>query len=348
MKNIAIFQTDLNIGGIQKSLINLLNNIDYSKCNIDLYLFNDDNLYIKEIPDEVNVIYLRGHEFNKYIYFNILNKFYKNKINKEYDIAIDYNSYSMDTALSCINCKSKKKVMYIHNDVRIKMKEEYKYRILHHFFKKKYKYFNTFVGVSKSVLETFIEVNKINNMEYYVIPNIINTDEIFDLKDDEVDISIDKTKYNLCSTGRLVHQKGFDILLVYINKLIKYRKDFHLYLIGDGPLKKDLSKMIKDLDIENYVTLCGYKKNPYSIMNQMDGFVLTSRYEGQGMVFLEAKALGLDIVMPKHLEQYVDGIKGTNDIIKSLCDLKKHSKKYNSLKEYNEKSIDEFNKMINL
>ena len=38
MKKIAIFQTDLNFGGIQKSLINLLNNIDYKKYEIDLYL----------------------------------------------------------------------------------------------------------------------------------------------------------------------------------------------------------------------------------------------------------------------------------------------------------------------
>ena len=104
--------------------------------------------------------------------------------------------------------------------------------------------------------------------------------------------------------------------------------------------------MISDLDIKDYVTILGYKKNPFAIMNKMDGFILTSRYEGQGMVFLEAKALGLDIVMPKHLEKYVDDIEGTDDIISTITNLKKHKKEYDDLKEYNDKSIKEFNDMI--
>lgn len=345
MKNIAIFQTDLNIGGIEKSLINLLNNIDYTKYNIDLYLFNKNNLFINDIPKQVNVIYLKSKRYNRFIYFNILNKLYKNKIIKEYDVSIDYNSYSMDTALACLNCKSKKKVIYVHNDIKIKLHEEYKYRILYHFFKEKYKYFDEIVGVSKSVIDTFKEVTGLKDKKYFVIPNIINTKEIFDKKDDYIEFSIDENKYNLCTSGRLVHQKGFDLLLLYISELTKYRKDFHLYMIGDGPLREDLIKMINKLNINSYVTLCGYKKNPYAIMNKMDGFILTSRYEGQGMVFLEAKALGLDIVMPKHLEKYIDDIKGTNDIVDALNKLKKHSKKLNSLDKYNNKSIKEFYKL---
>ena len=345
MRNIAIFQTDLNIGGIEKSLINLLNNLDYKKYNVDLYLYNRNNLYVDDIPSNVNIIYMKGHKLTKLVYFSILKLFYKNKITKKYDIAIDYNSYSMDTALGCILCNSKKKVLYIHNDIKIKLKEEFKYRVLHHFFKSKYKYYTTFVGVSKSVLDTFKELNNLSNKEYHVIPNLINTKEIFDKKDDDIDIAIDSKKYNLCSVGRLVHQKGFDILLTYIKEATKYRKDFHLYIVGDGPLKESLSNMIKDLDINDYVTILGYKKNPYAIMDKMDGFILTSRYEGQGMVFLEAKALGLDIVMPKHLEKYVDDINGTDDIIGTITNLKKHKKTYDDLKEYNNRSIKEFEKI---
>ena len=202
------------------------------------------------------------------------------------------------------------------------------------------------MGVSKSVIETFKEISGLKDKKYFVIPNIIDTKEIFDKKDDYIEFSIDENKYNLCTSGRLVHQKGFDILLLYISELTKYRDDFHLYMIGDGPLREDLTKMIDKLKLKDYVTLCGYKKNPYAIMNKMDGFILTSRYEGQGMVFLEAKALGLDIVMPKNLEKYVDNIKGTDDIVDSLNKLKKHSKKLDSLEKYNNKSIKEFDKLV--
>lgn len=347
MKKIAFFQVDLNIGGIQKSLVNLLNNLDYKKYEVDLYLFEKENIFIDDIPKNVNVNYLeKGSSVNKLIYFNILQRRYVSKIDKVYDVAIDFNSYSMDTALACINCPARKRVTYVHNDIKIKLKEEPKYRILHHFFKSKYKYFDVIVGVSKACIDTFKEVHGNLDKDYYVIPNIINTKEIFDRSLDVSGIKVSKDVYNLCSAGRLVHQKGYDILLMYISELIKYRTDFHLYIIGDGPDREALEKQLFDLKLSNFVTLCGYRSNPYSIMNEMDGFVLTSRYEGQGMVFLEAKALGLDIVMPKHLEKYVDDIKGTDDVIAAMIDLKRTKKKRDDLEKYNSKSLETFYSII--
>lgn len=347
MKKIAIFQTDLNIGGIQKSLVNLLNNIDCDKYEVDVYLFEKENVFIDDLPINVNIKYLdKGSKFNKFIYFNLLNMRYTSQVNKEYDVAIDFNSYSMDTALACINCNAKKKVCYIHNDIKIKLKEEPKYRILHHFFKNKYKYYDALVGVSGACVDTFEEVHGGLGKKYYVIPNLINTDEIFTKAKVECPIKVSSDVYNLCSVGRIVHQKGFDILLMYIAELIKYRTDFHLYIVGDGPDRDNIEKQLLDLKLSNFVTLCGYQKNPFSIMNEMDGFVLTSRYEGQGMVFLEAKALGLDIVMPSRLEKYVDDINGTDDIVNALNTLKKGKKKRDDLSEYNKKSLDVFYDMI--
>ena len=54
-------------------------------------------------------------------------------LNKEYDLAIDFDSYQMHTAIGALKCKSKKKAIWIHNDIQIKIKEEFKYRILHFF-----------------------------------------------------------------------------------------------------------------------------------------------------------------------------------------------------------------------
>lgn len=54
-KKIAIFQYDLNVGGIQKSLLNLLNNIDVDKYQIDLFLFSNVNFFEKEIPSSINI-----------------------------------------------------------------------------------------------------------------------------------------------------------------------------------------------------------------------------------------------------------------------------------------------------
>lgn len=347
MKKIAIFQTDLGYGGIQKSVINLLNNIDYNKYEVDLYLFSHKNIYLESLPKMVNVYYKKKLPYiTRFVDFELLNKNYTNTIEKEYDVAIDFNSYSMDTALACLKVSAKKRVIWIHNDIKIKLQEEGKYRVLYHFFNKKYKYFDAYVAVSKGALDSFKEYHKYKSRTYLVIPNMINVDEILELKDAQDNIIIDDKKYNLCSIGRLTHQKGFDILLDNVKNLVEKNFDFHLYIIGYGPKKKQLKKQIDCLQLNNYVTLLGAKKNVYSILNKMDGFVLTSRYEGQGMVFLEAKVLGLDIVMPKHLEKYIDGIIGTNDIVKSILKLKKHEKKYDYLKSYNNDIIKKINNLL--
>ena len=73
MKRIAIFQVDLAVGGIQRSLINLLNSIDYSKLYVDLYLFTNDKFYEESLPKEVNITYLNKlNKINKIVPFSIL------------------------------------------------------------------------------------------------------------------------------------------------------------------------------------------------------------------------------------------------------------------------------------
>ena len=61
--------------------------------------------------------------------------------------------------------------------------------------------------------------------------------------------------------------------------------------------------------MNEFITLLGNQPNPFKYLKLMDGFVLTSRYEGQGMVLWEAKALGLEIFMSKNLEKYNDGLR---------------------------------------
>ena len=348
MKNIAIFSNDLSVGGIQKSLSNLLNNINLNKYKIDLYLMKKNNFYEANIPSKIKVHYLKpSNKIHVFLPFWVNKKIYKYEgERKKYDVAIDFDGYQQMTSINVLKSDSIKKVMWIHSNWQEKFKYEVKFRILLTLSKCKNKYFDEYIGVSKGVIEPFKKVNNLQDIKYNIIPNIIDTKEIFEKAKEKCDLNVDKNKYNFCSVGRISVQKGFDILLEYIYELSKYRRDFHFYLIGDGPERKKIEKIIKDYKLKSYVTLLGYQKNPYKFMDLMDGFILTSRYEGQGMVLWEAKSLGLEIFTTKNLEQYNEGLNGYKDILEALKQAKKKEKKYDDLSEYNKNILDKIERLL--
>ena len=286
MKRIAILSKNLKVGGIQRSLINFLNLIDYSKYQVDCYLYEKEIFYHEQINKNVNLIFLKPRpKLIKFIPFTIVKQFSKCRLeNKKYDFVIDYDGYQTDTAVDAILSSSKTKICWIHQNYLMKAKEEIKYRILHFFMKGKYKYYDRFVAVSRGVIEPFEILNKIKiNEKCIVIPNYIDTSIIFERAKEPCDLEVDNTKYNFVSVGRICKAKGYDILINYLFELTKYRKDFHFYLIGDGVERSRIEKQINDLHMNDYITLLGNQSNPFKYLKLMDGFILTSRYEGQGM-----------------------------------------------------------------
>ncbi len=345
MKNIAIFINDLGMGGIEKSVINMISRLPKEKYSIDLYVFGNKRFFDSE---NINIIKLKKpSKLIKFIPFSLVYKIYDPDIKKEYDVSIDFDSYQMHTAISALKVKAKKRVIWIHNDIPIKLKYEWKYRVLHFFFKDKYKYFDSYVGVSSGALDSFRNMYNYSDKEYLVIPNYINTLEIEDKLKEESNFKVDESKVNIVTVGRLVYQKGIDLMLKNISEVIKHRSDIHLYIIGEGREKDKLISLKNELKLNDYVTFLGGTNNPFKYMKKMDLFYLSSRYEGQGMVVLEAMSVGLPVLIPKHLEKYTI-IKG-NDEIEYLKSVKKCKiKKFDSLEEYNKKVDKELEKLFNL
>ena len=100
-------------------------------------------------------------------------------------------------------------------------------------------------------------------------------------------------------------------------------------------------------NLEDYITFLGGQSNPFKYEKLMDGFVIESRYEGQGIVILEAKILGLDLIIPSHLKNYIDDVEFTDDVCKKILSLKKKkNKNYHSLEEYNSNIIKKINQLF--
>ena len=335
---IAIFQRDFRVGGIQKALLNTLDRLDYGRYAVDVYVFDDKPFYPLPEHEGLRYIICRPWPYwTRFVDFGLLLRLGRipEAEGKRYDLAADFNSYSSECAVGALRVAAKKRILWIHNDMQIKYQSEKKYRILWHFFRKKFGLFDAFAAVSEGIIPGFRAMTGLQGVPVTAVPNAIDTEEIFRKAEDPTDFAVDPGQYNLCSMGRLVHQKGFDLLLADFARVCQVRTDMHLYLIGDGPERGALEAQIAELALDKQVTLLGSLSNPFPVLRQMDGFALTSRYEGQGIVLREAEALGLELFMAKRLEQYNPGLSGYEDIVPPLCAAEKREKIYDDLSAYN-------------
>ncbi|MBO0448868.1 CDP-glycerol glycerophosphotransferase family protein [Enterococcus sp. MJM12] len=124
-------------------------------------------------------------------------------------------------------------------------------------------------------------------------------DELFgkiDLTKRFVSFPDDKDSYyNIITMGRLSPEKQQDKLIMAFAKALKEIPQLRLYLLGDGPMRKELIDLVDRLKLNDSIFLLGHLNNPFQILKNCQLFTLTSAYEGQPMVLLEAMALQVPV-----------------------------------------------------
>lgn len=343
MRKIAIFQNDLGVGGIQKSLVNLLKNLDYTQLEVDLYLSVKQEFWTTEFPKELNIKYLNSiPRIFSFIPFDLGKKLVTLDFDGgEYDLAVDFNSYQFSCALGALTVPAKRRVMWVHNNVEIKLCDEWKYRVLWNAFKGKFKYYDQFVCVSKALIEPFRKMSGIVDKKISVIQNYIDVEEIRQkMLEKPSDFVPESDCMNFVALGRLCHQKGYDIMLNIFEKICEERENVRLYIIGDGPDRDTLEARAQLGSLNEKVFFLGNKSNPYCYMNLMDAFVSTSRYEGQPLNIMEAMVVGLPLYCSKNLEKYTDGLRGYEELVPVLLKAEKIPKNPDSLEIYNKTIAD--------
>lgn len=96
----------------------------------------------------------------------------------------------------------------------------------------------------------------------------------------------------LLAMGRLVEQKGFDLLLDAFALVAEAHRDWQLVILGEGPLRAELERRFKALGLDSRVALPGFMNQPESLIRGADLFVMSSRFEGFPNALLEAMAEG--------------------------------------------------------
>ena len=120
--------------------------------------------------------------------------------------------------------------------------------------------------------------------------NLIDEYEIIEKSKE---LTVQKQEHlQLITLGRLVPQKGYDRLVKCIKRVITEGYDnFNLWILGEGEQREYLENYIKDSGLEKYITLLGFKSNPYPYLAASDAFICSSRSEGFSTVATEALIL---------------------------------------------------------
>lgn len=345
MKKILIAMRELDCGGTEVAMLNLLKVLDKSKYDITLLLMRKRGIYLSRIPSHIKIVEIPFYrECNRY-YISDDSKLAKNKLQrylikinrkllKEFDKYAKKIDYKFDIYYSYLLKKTKQleeeydlvldffgyggfQSAYISKEVKAPKKIMWIHdeRLLsigntRCYFDK----FTYFFGVSKACSRMFSMEFPETADRVGVFYNFIDKNEILSKSEDIIDNKLFKSsKFNIVSVGRLEWQKGFDLAIEVAKKLKEKNIQFCWYALGEGSCRNELQKKIDSYKLKDEFILLGRIDNPYPYIKKADLYVQTSRHEGYGLAIAEARILNKAIVstdLECVREQIIDGENG--------------------------------------
>lgn len=335
-ENVLIYAGDLSRNGITTSLRSLTNEIDTDKRNYyisfvqgkakknadQLITFNPKvnffavsdyfNLSVKDkvIRKLFNLNKLKAGSYMKKAKTRIKQNFIRAYGQAKFDVAFQFCGYERDLILLYSQFEGKNAI-WVHNDMVAEMKSKNNQRrdILEY----AYNNYDKVVTVSEDIIAPTFEISGRKD-NIYIVKNIIDYKTISARAEEPLELdattkcSIDKEQfYEMMSSdskiyiniGRFSPEKGQERLIDAFYKLWQKDNSIHLIIMGgyskDGVYSK-LKTKVEELGLADNVILLLAVSNPYPIIKACDGFILSSLYEGFGLVLAEADILGLPIV----------------------------------------------------
>lgn len=318
MKKILIVNNNLDMGGIQKSLVNLVKEL-HREYEITLLLFSKSGSLLQEIPDGVNIVtparlyrilgldrkqlkkhpflfalkaFLSGYTrlFSRRSAMKLLGVFQR-KISG-YDVVISYSHFPhheyfgngcADFVLDQTLCNNK--VCFVHCDyLSFGGKTEVNNRA--------YMEFDKIACCSDSVREWFLIGSGMPERKLYTMRNFYDL-SLTGIRSDSVNL-LDESQINVLIIARLSREKGIPraIEALFQSK----RTDIHYYVIGNGPQREEILGTISRYQLEKQVTMLGELYQPYSYLSQADWLLVPSFHEAAPMVFDESIMLGTKVI----------------------------------------------------
>lgn len=289
MSKIAIFLPNLKGGGAEKVFVNLSNSFVQRGYEVDIILIQKCGELIDSLHKNVNIIDLDKKRIRES--FRPLVSYLK-KNQPDVFITVMWPLTVLGTFAFRLSGCNGSVVVSDHNTLSFSTASFSKFKKI--VLAKSIKYFYPLadirLAVSKGVAQDINEFTGLNYSAFNVIYNPI----VIDLENDLLKKDKNSCK-RILNVGSFKLQKNQNLLIRAFSK-IAHTTDVELIILGDGPLRKDLEKLVKDLDLSDKVTLPGFKKDVTIEYKKSDLFVLSSDYEGFGNVLVEAMSVGTPVV----------------------------------------------------
>ncbi|WP_203287280.1 glycosyltransferase [Metabacillus sp. cB07] len=317
MKKTILFVIDsLTIGGAEKSLVSLLKTINAENYSIDLlqikrggdlerfvpehitllpepeYFKNTHNLKYKFSRIKTSIL-LRTNEYRtnplhteQIVYKSIQNLI--QPLKKTYDLAIAY-SQGMPTYIVANKVNAARKIAWINTDYTNTLYDK-------EFDFHSYSKIDKIVAVSDHIKTSVSNLRKEYQHKIDIIFDIVDPVLINKMANEGTAEEYEYDKTNILTVGRLVEAKGYTKAIQVAKKLKENGIKFKWFVIGDGPERMKLQKMIVSNHLENHFFLLGKRLNPYIYMNMCDLYIQPSLKEGFGLTVCEAKILKKPII----------------------------------------------------
>ncbi|MBO2544800.1 glycosyltransferase [Salegentibacter sp. BDJ18] len=362
-KKIIIVHGYMDMGGVEKALLALLDALEFTEFSVKLLLLRPGGKLFNDIPNWVEVEALKEYEewsfllsepplktaikllregkfsqsfraiiralrikFSKQDLWHLNFKAFLNQVKNSYeaDIAISFRGLDMIIPYFVSKkIRASKKLIWFHGDIKHHISPNHK------FAHQLYSEFERIYGVSEDVEESIISMFPNLKDKVEVFRNIVPVDRIKKLAAQGESFNDDFSGFRLLTVGRLDPLKGQDRIPEIVKMLKDKGYNFKWYLVGDGDLENDIKEQINKLGIEDYLILLGNKMNPYPFIKNCDIYVVPSRTEGASIVMHEVKILEKPIITTSvasanlFVRDEVDGFIVSNNVEGILNGIKK-------------------------
>ena len=316
MKNICILQNSISYGGTDTFVINLCKGLIKDGYRVTVVLSmneNDAGPRLNELQAiGVRIVWTCLLDSSK-AKIRHLALLYKELKNGKYDVFqtnIDlFNGPNMLVALLAgipiRECHSHNSQQGIELRIGKKMSVRIYQSIMRWLC---WNFSNRRCGCSESALD-FLFGNKWRiDASARVIPNGIDLtayQKNFDIDKKKIELNL-MNKFNICTIGRFSYQKNPEYLLEVFYELSQIRKDVDLVWCGKGELEEKIRERIRQLELDERVHLLGARNDIPEILGCSSVFLLPSRFEGLGIVLVEAQAAKLPCIMSDVIPEEVD------------------------------------------